>query len=234
MRRELRAKEAGEIQGMFGRIAHRYDMLNHLLSLGRDRAWRRTLARKAASFNPKRVVDVCTGTGDLALEIASRLPPGVEVLGCDFCLPMLAVASAKTGNITVPLLAADALQLPFPDHTADVVSVAFGIRNFSDLDRGLAELVRVLRPGGRVLILEFSRPVGPMGPLMRWWASVVPPRVGAWISGDREAYAYLPDSVSRFPAGEEMLGRLRLAGLKETSFRLLTSGVASLYEGSRE
>lgn len=233
MRETLRAKESREIRGMFGRIAHRYDLLNRVLSLGRDQVWRRVLAGRVAACNPLRVIDVCTGTGDVALGFSRAKTVSGEVFGTDFCLPMLVVARQKVLNSgkVLPIFAADALALPLDEGCCDLITVAFGVRNFEDLDLGLKELVRVLRPGGRLLILEFSKPRGFLAPLMGWWEATVPPRVGAWVSGDSEAYSYLPDSVARFPSGEEMLGHLRRAGLEETSFRALTGGVASLYEG---
>jgi demethylmenaquinone methyltransferase/2-methoxy-6-polyprenyl-1,4-benzoquinol methylase len=229
MRRELLSKQSSEIQGMFGRIAHRYDLLNRTLSLGRDVSWRRMVARRVAAVDPTLVLDVCTGTGDLALTI------GDGVVGADFCLPMLDLARKKAaaGERPLPLCAADALRLPIRDGVADVVTVAFGIRNFADLERGLGELVRVLRPGGVLLVLEFSRPHGPLAPLLGWWVRNVPPRVGRWLSGDAEAYDYLPASVETFPEGSAMCRGLEDLGLVDVSVRPLTGGVASLYEGTR-
>lgn len=225
-------KRASQIRGMFGRIAHRYDLLNRVLSVGRDVSWRRTVARRMAMAEPAVVLDVCTGTGDLAL--ALRRSAGA-VIGSDFCLPMLARAAPKAARMgmRLPLFAADALSLPVADECVDAVSVAFGIRNFEDLDRGLAELVRVLRPGGRLLILEFSRPRGPLAPLLGWWARTVPPRVGRWLSGDDQAYAYLPASVDAFPDGAVMVSRLQGHGLAQVSATRLTSGVVTLYEGHK-
>ena len=229
MRRELLSKQSSEIRGMFGRIAPRYDLLNRVLSLGRDVGWRRTVARRIAEADPRSVLDVCTGTGDLAVAIGGR------VIGADFCLPMLAIARQKTSNpeSRLPLFAADALRLPVADASVDAVTVAFGVRNFSDLAVGLGELVRVLRPGGLLLVLEFSRPRGLMAPVLGWWVRNVPPRVGRLLSGDAEAYSYLPASVSTFPEGVAMCGALEDAGLKEVQARPLTAGVATLYEGVR-
>jgi len=187
------------------------------------------VARKVAAFERPRVLDVCTGTGDLALTV------GGEMVGADFCLPMLEKARLKVLRMqrTLPLCAADALHLPFAEATFDVVTVAFGIRNFADLEVGLGELVRVLRPGGVLLVLEFSRPRGPLAPLLGWWVRTVPPRVGRWLSGDAEAYDYLPASVSLFPEGRDMCRKLEGVGLEDVSVRPLTGGVASLYEGTR-
>jgi demethylmenaquinone methyltransferase/2-methoxy-6-polyprenyl-1,4-benzoquinol methylase len=201
-----------------------------MLSLGRDVSWRKTVAQRVAAAHGKRVLDVCTGTGDLALAMHDA-----AVVGADFCLPMLAEARAKTQlrGRQVKLCAADALRLPIADATVDVVTVAFGIRNFADLELGLAELVRVLRPGGTLLVLEFSRPRGPMAPLLGWWVRSVPPRVGRLLSGDSEAYSYLPASVSSFPEGDEMCRALETAGLQNVEVERLTGAVASLYEGKR-
>ena len=230
MREELLSKERSEIQGMFGRIAHRYDLLNRTLSLGRDVSWRKTVARRVESERPECVLDICTGTGDLALAINETL-----VFGADFCLPMLAIARDKAASRgrSLPLCAADALCLPLDDASVDVVTVAFGIRNFADLEAGLAELVRVLRPGGTLLVLEFSRPRGPLAPLLGWWLRNVPPRVGRVVSGDPEAYQYLPDSVGSFAEGREVCRALASAGLGDIEAQSLTGGVASLYQGRR-
>ena len=228
MRRELVAKKSAEIRRMFGRIAPRYDLLNRVLSLRRDVRWRRIVARRGMQARPSRILDVCTGTGDLALAF-----PDDRTIGADFCLPMLGHARMKARNRrrTLPLTAADALHLPFADGCFDVVTVAFGVRNFENLSAGLAEMVRVLRPGGALLVLEFSRPRGLLAPILGWWARIVPPRLGRLLSGDREAYTYLPASVSTFPEGDMMCEMLAGAGLQRVTASALTRGVASLYEG---
>lgn len=217
---------------MFGRIAHRYDLLNRVLSLGRDRRWRRILSRKVAACRPNRVLDVCTGTGDVAL----AFDEGLLTIGTDFCLPMLTRARRKSARRErfLPLFAGDALFLPVADGCVDVVTVAFGVRNFQDLDHGLRELTRVLRPGGTLLILEFSRPAGLFGPVMRWWTRTVPPRVGRWISGDPDAYSYLPESVAAFPEGDAMVRRLEASGLSGVRVLPVTGGVATIYEAIKE
>ncbi len=214
---------------MFGRIAPRYDVLNRLLSLGRDSSWRRAVAGRLASCQPSLVVDLCTGTGDLALALDA------SVIGADFCLPMLEIARRKADRLgrRFPLCAADALSLPFADASVDAVTVGFGIRNFEALDLGLEELARILRPGGRVFVLEFSRPRGIMAPLLGWWVRNVPPRVGRVISGDGEAYSYLPVTVGSFPDGAALAARLEAVGFESVTVTLLTGGVASLYEGRR-
>jgi demethylmenaquinone methyltransferase/2-methoxy-6-polyprenyl-1,4-benzoquinol methylase len=231
MRDELLSKRAGEIRGMFGRIAHRYDLLNRLLSLGQDLRWRRLVAERVAAVDPRLVLDVCTGTGDLALGYR----PAECIAGCDFCLPMLARARAKAdGTATDPCwFAADALRLPLADSSVDVVSVAFGIRNFEDLASGLGELARVLRPGGRALVLEFATPRGALGPLLRWWVRWVPPLVGRVVSGDDEAYRYLTLSVESFPEPAQIRAVMERVGFGEVGVTSLTGGVAVLYEARR-
>ena len=230
VRRELLHKRSSEIQRMFGRIANRYDLLNRVLSLGRDVSWRRVVARRVAAARPHLVLDVCTGTGDLALAIGDGF-----VVGTDFCMPMLDLAKSKIAHrgCRLPLCAADALRLPVSDASVDVVTVAFGVRNFSDLGIGLGELARVLRPGGVLLVLEFSHPRGPLAPILGWWVRNIPPRVGRVLSGDSEAYSYLPASVSTFADGAEMCRRLAEAGLDRVRAQILTGGVVTLYEGVR-
>ena len=231
VRQELMEKRSSEIQRMFGRIAHRYDLLNRVLSLGSDVRWRRLVARRVAAVEPARVLDVCSGTGDVAL----GLNPGPTIIGADFSLPMLALARAKAGERrrALELVAADALELPLADACVDVVTVSFGVRNFEDLERGLAELIRVLRPGGTLLVLEFSQPKGLFGPLLGWWVRNVPPRIGRIISGDPEAYQYLPASVGAFADAEGMCGILGGLGLEEIEAKPLTGGVCTLYQGVR-
>jgi demethylmenaquinone methyltransferase/2-methoxy-6-polyprenyl-1,4-benzoquinol methylase len=231
VRDELLAKRAREIRGMFGRIAHRYDVLNRLLSLGQDVRWRRLVGERVAALEPRRALDVCTGTGDLALAFAAR----DEVYGCDFCLPMLALAQGKGSTSVRPpgWFAADALRLPLPDGSVDVVSVAFGIRNFEDLAAGLGELARVLRPGGHALVLEFSTPRGTLAPLLRWWVRRIPPLVGRALSGDAEAYRYLTASVESFPDDTRVCALLEAAGFSDVRATPLTGGVATLYDAAR-
>lgn len=213
---------------MFGRIAPRYDLLNRTLSLGRDVAWRRGVARRVAEIGPRSWLDICTGTGDLAL----TLPGPAATYASDFCIPMLVQARAKAVRAHRRLLvfAGDALNMPIGDGVVDVVTVAFGIRNFEDLTAGLRELARVLRPGGRLLVLEFSRPCGPLAPVLGWWMRHVPSRVGGVVSGDTEAYRYLTESVRRFPDRAELCAELECVGLLPVDVTQLTGGVATLYE----
>ena len=227
MRQELLGKRRNEIQGMFGRIAHRYDLLNRVLSLGRDVSWRRVVSQRVADEEPGLVLDVCTGTGDLAIALTNGL-----VIGSDFCLPLLdrALRMGAGGSVRLPLCAADTLHLPYPDSCFEAVTVAFGVRNFADLDAGLAEMVRVLRVGGLLVVLEFSRPRGALAPILGWWVRTIPPRVGRLLSGDAEAYAYLPASVQKFPEVREMCERLESAGIVEVSSSSLKAVVDSVYE----
>jgi len=231
VREALVAKRKPEIRGMFGRIAHRYDLLNRMLSLGCDRGWRRAVAARVAAAGPGRLLDACTGTGDLALGQDAV----AAIYGCDFSLPMLALARAKAAaSATRPgWFAADVLRLPVADGALDAVTVGFGIRNFEDLEAGLAELARVLRPRGLLVILEFSTPRGRLAPALRWWVRRVPPLVGRLLSGDDEAYRYLAASVATFPDGGELCSRLAAAGFTGVRATPLTGGVATLYEGTR-
>jgi demethylmenaquinone methyltransferase / 2-methoxy-6-polyprenyl-1,4-benzoquinol methylase len=282
---------------MFGEIAGRYDFLNRLLSLGIDRSWRRKTVKLVPPEGDAPILDVCTGTGDLALAYWSAAQGKTLVVGTDFCRPMLAIAHEKCrragalcsaaashttrshaprGNVApdaprpsgepmqsvegsvptrsvgtrgddlclaaagtaaqgITLLAADTLHLPFPDDVFQIVSVAFGLRNLADTDAGLREMVRVCRRGGRVAILEFSTPgVWPLGTIYGWYFRHVLPRIGQALARNRQAaYNYLPQSVGRFPQGEELAERMRAAGLQDVKYRAFTFGVATLYYGRK-
>jgi demethylmenaquinone methyltransferase/2-methoxy-6-polyprenyl-1,4-benzoquinol methylase len=218
---------------MFARIAGRYDLLNRTLSLGVDRLWRRQAVRAAGELRGRLVVDACCGTGDLALDFARA---GARVVGVDFTAEMLERAVPKLagrGPARV-LVQGDALELPLSSACADVASVAFGLRNLADRERGLAELARVVRPGGIVLVLEFTAPPpGLFGALFRFYFTRVLPRVGGLVSGDAAAYRYLPDTVLAWPPPEELRVDMERAGLERCGFRRLGGGVACLHWGSR-
>ena len=222
---------------MFGGIAGRYDLFNHLLSANIDRRWRRLVAvglRPALGQNSC-VLDVACGTGDLALAII-EVAPAARVVGADFCRPMLELASRKAARAgrAVPFVEGDALRLPFADGTFDAATIGFGLRNLSSVEGGLGELFRVLKPGGGVAILEFSRPVVPgFRALFQFYFSRVLPLVGGAVSGSRGAYEYLPDSVSRFPDQERLAGMMRGVGFEEVGFKNLTGGIAALHTGRR-
>jgi demethylmenaquinone methyltransferase / 2-methoxy-6-polyprenyl-1,4-benzoquinol methylase len=221
---------------MFGRIAGRYDLLNHLLSGNVDKSWRRLVARTLSSslVEGARVLDVACGTGDLSLTLARA--GAASVVGLDFCRPMLEIARRKAdaGLRGLPFVEADALRLPFADESFDAVTIAFGLRNLAGVEEGLRELLRVLKAGGRVAVLEFSSPVVPgFRALFRFYFTRVLPRVGGLVSGSRGAYEYLPDSVSRFPDQKGLAALMREAGFGEVEYRNLTGGIAALHTGTR-
>jgi demethylmenaquinone methyltransferase/2-methoxy-6-polyprenyl-1,4-benzoquinol methylase len=224
---------------MFGAIAHRYDLLNHLLSLNIDRSWRRTVARRLQPRPGGWVLDCCTGTGDLAIAFDRRLRGSSPIVGTDFCRPMLEKArekiSREKGRQAIALFEADTQSLPFADATFDVVVVAFGLRNVADTVRGLDEMIRVLQPGGRLGVLEFSRPTQPV--LARIYGSFfrhVLPRVGqALAPNGYDAYDYLPSSVAAFPEGEAMLALMASRGLETLERFPFTFGIATFYVGQK-
>ncbi len=227
------------VRQMFADIADRYDFLNHFLSLSVDRYWRRQAVQIIAARNPSPeevCLDLCSGTGDLALEVHRKLK--LSVVGSDFCHPMLTRSTEKIRNAglssSIRLTEADALDLPFRDSIFGFVTVAFGLRNLEHLDRGLSEMSRVLEPGGRVVILEFSRPVVPVfRELFGLYFSYVLPRLGALISGKKDPYKYLPSSVRRFPSQKELSGLMRTAGFEEVGYKNLTAGIAALHWGRK-
>jgi len=228
-------REAAEwVRGMFGRVAHRYDLANHLLSFNIDRYWRAHTVRRAREIllRPEaRVLDICCGTGDLVLALAGQ---GHAVLGSDFCHPMLAAASAKIARRRAPavLFESDALTLPLRDASLDLLTVAFGFRNLANYESGLAEMRRVLRPGGMAAILEFSQPPNAVfGAFYNLYSRRILPWIGGLISGTRDAYTYLPESVRKFPAASELAAMMQTAGFAEVSFEYLTGGIAALHLG---
>ncbi len=225
--------KARAVRAMFGEIAPRYDLLNRLLSAGVDQRWRRLAVRLALEKDPRRVLDVATGTGDVAL-LLKRARPAAGVVGGDFTPEMLELARAKAerAGLEVRFVEADALALPFADGSFDAVTVAFGFRNFADYERGLAEFRRVLAPGGRAVILEFPPPPrGLLGRVYRFYFGRVLPRIGGVISGKPEAYRYLPSSVASFPEPERLAEMMRAAGFVDVRYRLLTGGIAALHVG---
>ncbi|MFC4639910.1 bifunctional demethylmenaquinone methyltransferase/2-methoxy-6-polyprenyl-1,4-benzoquinol methylase UbiE [Deinococcus hohokamensis] len=229
-----RQDKSQEVQAMFASIAPRYDLLNRVLSLGVDRSWRREAAQEALALGPVRILDVATGTGDFALELKARAPQA-EVVGSDFVPEMLQLArqKARARQLDLTLEEGDALNLPYPDASFDTVTCSFGFRNFADYGRGLAEFWRVLRPGGRLVILEFPPPAGGLfGHLFRFYFRQVLPRIGALVSGNGGAYTYLPESVLAFPDPERLAGLMRATGFR-TRFRLLTFGIAAIHVGDK-
>ena len=229
---------ARAVREMFTSIAPRYDLLNHLLSFNVDRLWWRRTARAFAPIlyrKQARVLDLCCGTGDMAFALKRRAgPKGASIFGADFSHLMLQLARQKTNPASpVRWIEADALRLPLPESAFDLVTSAFGFRNLADYDGGLREILRVLRPGGEAGILDFGEPKGLLGRFYRVYFRKVLPTVGSFISGVKGPYAYLPASVERFPAPEEMLERMRRAGFSEVSWTPYTFGIAGLYRGRK-
>jgi demethylmenaquinone methyltransferase/2-methoxy-6-polyprenyl-1,4-benzoquinol methylase len=223
---------ARRVREMFARISPRYDLLNHLLSGNIDKRWRRRVVRELSLRLPQNpnVLDVACGTGDLSIEIFEAKQ--ARVVGIDFCRPMLEVARTKTQAI--PFVEGDALHLPFADRSFDLVTIGFGLRNLSSRERGLQELRRVLRPNGWAAILEFSQPtVAGLRQLVAFYYARLLPRIGGWLSGSRNAYKYLPDSIAEFPNQQQLAAMMRDAGFGNVTFENLTGGVAALHLGER-
>ncbi len=239
MSHALLDKREPRIRKMFGNIAPSYDLLNHLLSLNVDRYWRWRTTKLVPPQGEAPILDVCTGTGDLALAYARAAGPNVPIVGTDFCHEMLVPAGQKTkrhyGHARIQFFEADTQHLPFADNLFQITTVAFGLRNVTDTDRGLSEMTRVTRPGGRVAILEFSRPRHWLfGRLYQLYFKRVLPFVGQMISRSKDnAYRYLPASVMEFPDGEALAERLRGHGLVDVRFHPFTFGIATLYVGTK-
>jgi demethylmenaquinone methyltransferase/2-methoxy-6-polyprenyl-1,4-benzoquinol methylase len=228
---------AEQVERMFDSISKHYDLLNHLLSLGTDRSWRRKAVELIGKHaRPRTILDVATGTGDLAIE-AMRLEPE-KVTGIDLSSGMLEEGRRKIARKgyagRIELLSGDALSTGFPDGIFDASMSAFGVRNFEDTLQGLQEMFRVLRPGGMIMVLEFSRPsVFPLKQIYGFYFRRILPLIGRRVSGDRDAYSYLPDSVMSFPDNERFLALLSSAGFIHVSQRRLSGGIASIYTGLR-
>jgi demethylmenaquinone methyltransferase/2-methoxy-6-polyprenyl-1,4-benzoquinol methylase len=232
------SKSPRRIAGMFDAIAERYDLLNHLLSAGIDRRWRRTAIRSLALGGHERVLDLCTGTADLAIAARTATPPAARVIGIDFAGGMLGVGREKlrrdglTGAVT--LIRADAARIPLAAQSVDAITIGFGIRNVEDIIGACSEMYRVLKPGGRVAILEFAIPTAPgVRAIYLGYFNHVLPRVGRIVSRDNGAYGYLPASVGAFASPGEFVTILRHAGFGEVSATPLTFGIVFLYAGRR-
>ncbi len=240
MQRELNQKEAAHanaVREMFSGIAKRYDLLNHLLSLNIDKGWRRKVSGELRDVLDRKdavVLDVACGTGDLSIEL--RRNSSARIIGTDFCRPMLTVAQSKPsgGTTPIPYVEGDALRLPFADNSFDAVTIAFGLRNLASVADGLAELFRIIKPDGRLAVLEFSAPVVPgFGKLFNFYFSHILPRIGGAVSGSRGAYEYLPDSVSKFPDQKRLVAMMESTGFGAVKFRNLTGGIAALHIGTK-
>ncbi len=217
--------KGAQVEEMFDNIAPAYDFMNRAMTLGIDRSWRRKVVRTAAAAAPRAILDVATGTGDLAIQLARAIPTA-NVTGIDLSEGMLAVGRRKVDDAglsdRVSLIQGDCLSLPFPDGSFDIVTAAFGVRNFEHLDKGYAEMARVLRPGGKLIVLELSVPSSTRG---------VIPMLGRLVSSDSRAYSYLPESIAAMPRGVKMLSLMERAGLTDCALRPLTLGVSSIYTG---
>ena len=224
-----------QVKQMFDNISDKYDFLNHFLSLGIDKLWRKKIIHLMKPNRPTRILDVATGTGDLLLLQAQKLRPK-RLVGLDLSEAMLERARQKLErhHLNAELVCGDAENMPFKDHSFDAVTVAFGIRNFGNLEKGLSEMARVLAPGGKAYILEFSQPhKAPFKQLYGFYAHHILPALGKIFSGDASAYAYLPESIRVFPYGKQMTNILRKTGFEPLQYIPLTFGVATVYIASK-
>lgn len=233
-------KSKARVRRMFGEIAGRYDFLNHLLSLNADRYWRWRVTRRVRPRGEAPVLDLCTGTGDLAIAFYRAGHGMTKVVGADFCHEMLAIGKEKARRIgadgRISFVEADVTQLPFADDAYEIVAVAFGLRNVADTEQGLREMVRVCRPGGRVVVLEFSTPRWqPFGLIYGWYFRRVLPKIGNWLTrtGGSDAYSYLPESVGEFPSGPALAEWMARCGLRDVHYHALTLGISTMYIGTK-
>ena len=223
-----------QVQQMFASIAPTYDRTNSVLSLGIHHIWRKKTVQVSDARTGMSVLDCATGTGDLALEFKKTVGPEGQVIGTDFCPEMMETAPAKSEakQLHVQFEVADAMNLPYPDHTFDISSISFGIRNVDDPSIALKEMARVVKPGGKVMILEFGQPKGFMGVLYDWYSRHIIPFIGGLLTGNKEAYQYLPRTAAQFPCREEFLTLMKNTGMySEASYQELTFGIAFLYKG---
>ena len=225
-----------QVRSMFNQIAWRYDLLNHLLSLNIDKIWRRKLVKMLSAKHPESILDVATGTADLAIK-AARIKPG-EIIGIDIADEMLLIGrkkvAAKGLDSMITLQTADSENIPFPAERFEATMVAFGVRNFENLDLGLSEMFRVLKKNGTIYVLEFSIPTNKLfRPFYFFYFKNILPLIGKMVSKDTDAYTYLPDSVSAFPSGQSFIKRLEKAGFTKCTLRSLTCGIATIYTGEK-
>jgi demethylmenaquinone methyltransferase / 2-methoxy-6-polyprenyl-1,4-benzoquinol methylase len=227
---------AAAVREMFTSIAPRYDLLNHVLSMNVDRLWWRRAAKTFTAILARpeaTVLDLCCGTGDMTFALSRRANRASRILGADFSHAMLQRAHFKSRGTRLRWIEADALRLPFPDNSFDLVTSAFGFRNLADYDAGLSEIERILKPGGECGILDFGEPAGVIGKVYRFYFRNVLPKVGTLISGVKGPYSYLPASVAKFPLPDEMLARMRSAGFRDCSWSPYSFGIAGLYRGRK-
>lgn len=221
------------VRAMFSGIAGRYDLLNHVLSVNIDKLWRKKVRKQLADILANKdalILDVACGTGDLSIELQAG--NNAKVIGTDFCRPMLTIAKEKAAEI--PFVEGDAMSLSYSDNSFDAVTIAFGLRNLSNFEDGLNELTRVLKPGGKLVVLEFSSPVVPgFRQAFRFYFSNILPRIGGIVSGERGAYEYLPDSVSKFPDQKALVEMMARCGLESVSYKNLSGGIAAIHSGTK-
>ena len=227
-----------EVEAMFDNIAHKYDFLNHFFSLGIDILWRKRAIRMIKKYNPKSILDVATGTGDFALLTAKHYKEVDAITGIDISEGMLEVGRKKIRERElqdkIVFKKADSENLPFEDHSFDAYTVAFGVRNFENLEQGMREMLRVLRPNGVGVVLEFSRPKHfPIKQLFGFYFRFIMPTLGKWVSKDSRAYEYLPESVAQFPSGKDFLDVMERVGYKRVRCIPLSGGIASIYIGEK-
>lgn len=222
------------VNSMFARIAGRYDLANRLISLGQDESWRRRLVEAVRKSQPRDVLDLATGSGDVAFALSRGLPSNVRITGMDFCQPMLDQAVAKQDAAAgryanIRFQPGDGLALPLPDACVDAVTISFGLRNLADRARGLREMRRVLRPGGRLFVLEFSQPQRWCRVLYLFYLRHILPGLAGLITGDRSAYVYLNESIERFPGRDALAAEIRAAGFSDVSARPMAFGAVALH-----
>ncbi len=226
-----------EVAEMFNNISGKYDFLNHFLSLGIDKLWRKKAVRELKQIQPKRILDIATGTGDFALELLKLRPE--QVIGLDISSGMLEVGREKMKkrkvDHVVEMVLGDSENIPYEEGHFDALTVAFGVRNFENLEKGLSEMLRVLRPGGKAVILEFSKPKRfPVKQVFGFYSKYIIPFLGKHISKDKKAYAYLPESVAAFPEGEDFVNILNKVGYKEVKATPVSGGIATIYTGIKK
>ncbi|MBN2745084.1 MAG: bifunctional demethylmenaquinone methyltransferase/2-methoxy-6-polyprenyl-1,4-benzoquinol methylase UbiE [Bacteroidales bacterium] len=226
-----------EVRNMFNSIAHRYDFLNHVLSFGVDYYWRHRVLKIVKQAKPTTILDIATGTADLAILMSKAKPK--KIIGIDISASMLQKGREKVMNKglgeLIELSLGDAEELDFPDNHFDLAMVAFGVRNFENLEKGLQEIRRVIKPGGQLLILEFSKPQHfPLKQLYNFYSFKILPLIGKIVSSDASAYTYLPKSVAHFPTYNDFVSIMRHVGFKENKFQKLTGGIATIYQGQKQ
>ena len=229
--------DAQTVNQFFSSIAPEYDLANRVMSSGVDILWRRYLARRVSVSQPEQLLDLATGSGDVAFTLAKRVRSAKRILGMDFCQPMLDVAETKKpdrkGSHLITFQQGDCLDLPLEDNTFDVVTIAFGLRNLEDRHRGLTEMKRVLRPGGRLLVLEFTQPDRWIRGLYYWYLKRVIPKLSGKITGHEDAYEYLSSSIEQFPEKSALSEELKQAGFTDTRAKGLTFSIAAVHEGTK-